>query len=78
MYIDSSKLKNKPIPEELSVQMRASYYFMGALLGRFKEVSMRMPGGCDFGARPIDLHFKGFKALGATVEFDDENEIYHI
>jgi len=66
--IDSSKLKNKPIPEDLSVQMRASYYFMGALLAKFGKVEMSFPGGCNIGARPIDIHIKGFQELGANVE----------
>ena len=56
--VDSSKLENKPIPEELSVQMRASYYFMGALLAKFGRVEMSFPGGCNIGARPIDIHIK--------------------
>jgi len=47
--------------------MRASYYLIGALLGRFKKVSVTMPGGCNFGERPIGLHMKGFEVLGATV-----------
>ncbi len=66
--VDTTKLKNKEIPEELSEQMRASYYFMGTLLARFKRVSISFPGGCNIGARPIDLHIKGFEALGATVK----------
>lgn len=66
--INTASLKNKPIPEELSEQMRASYYFMGTLLARFKHVEISFPGGCDIGARPIDLHIKGFKSLGATIE----------
>ncbi len=68
LYIDSSKLTNKPIPEELSVQMRASYYFMGALLAKFGKVEMSFPGGCNIGARPIDIHIKGFEQLGAKVD----------
>lgn len=68
LYIDSSNLINKPIPEELSVQMRASYYFMGSLLARNKRVEISFPGGCNIGARPIDIHIKGFESLGATVE----------
>lgn len=68
LYIDSSNLENKPIPEELSVQMRASYYFMGALLAKFGSVEMSFPGGCNIGARPIDIHIKGFEELGAKVE----------
>lgn len=65
--IDTTNLKNNPIPEELSEQMRASYYFMGTLLARFHHVEISFPGGCVIGARPIDLHIKGFEALGATV-----------
>lgn len=68
IIIDSSNLINKPIPEELSVQMRASYYFMGALLAKFKKVEISFPGGCNIGARPIDIHIKGFEELGAHVE----------
>jgi UDP-N-acetylglucosamine 1-carboxyvinyltransferase len=49
-------------------EIRGSYYLLGALLGRFGKVSLRMPGGCDFGVRPIDLHLKGFQALGATTD----------
>ncbi|MBP3908248.1 MAG: UDP-N-acetylglucosamine 1-carboxyvinyltransferase, partial [Turicibacter sp.] len=48
-------------------KLRASYYFMGALLGKFKEAVIGMPGGCYLGPRPIDLHLKGFEALGATI-----------
>ncbi len=65
--IDASNLENKVIPETLSNKLRASYYFMGALLARFKKVEMYFPGGCNIGSRPIDLHLKGFEALGATI-----------
>lgn len=68
LKIDSSKIKNIPIPDTLSKEMRASYYFMGALLAKFKKVEMCFPGGCKIGNRPIDQHIKGFEALGATVE----------
>lgn len=68
LKIDSSKLENKKIPLELSKKMRASYYFMGALLSRFKHVEMYFPGGCNIGKRPIDIHIKGFEALGAKVK----------
>ena len=67
MEIDPSTITNKPIPETVSKKLRASYYFMGALLGKNKKVIMYFPGGCGIGARPIDLHLKGFEALGATV-----------
>lgn len=52
-------------------KIRASYYFLGALLARYKKAEVAMPGGCNFGTRPIDLHLKGFRALGATVEERD-------
>lgn len=65
--IDSKSVENKIIPEELSVKLRASYYFMGALLGKFHKVEMYFPGGCSIGERPIDLHLKGFEKLGATI-----------
>lgn len=67
MIIDSSNIVNKLIPEDISRKLRASYYFMGALLGRFKKVEIYFPGGCSIGARPINLHIKGFKAMGAKV-----------
>lgn len=66
--IDSSNIENKIIPEDIAKKLRASYYFMGALLSRFKKVEMYFPGGCSIGARPINLHLKGFEALGAKVE----------
>ena len=69
--IDSSKISNKLIPENLSKKLRASYYFMGALLSKFKKVEIHFPGGCSIGARPINLHLKGFEALGAKVEEKD-------
>lgn len=67
MIIDSSKIINKEIPQGISKKLRASYYFMSALLGKYKKVEMYFPGGCSIGARPIDQTLKGFKALGATV-----------
>lgn len=71
MKIDSSKIENKLIPEKISKKLRASYYFMGALLSKFKKVEMYFPGGCSIGARPINLHLKGFEALGAKIEEKD-------
>ncbi len=65
--IDSSNLVNTLITEDLSSKLRASYYFMGALLGKFKKVEMYFPGGCKIGERPINLHLKGFEKLGATI-----------
>lgn len=70
MEIDSRFVVNREIPENVSKKLRASYYFMGALLGKYKKVEMYFPGGCSIGARPIDLTLKGFEALGATVMED--------
>ena len=71
MEINPATVKNKPIPEEISSKLRASYYFMGALLAKFKKATVCFPGGCGIGARPIDIHLKGFEALGATITVDD-------
>jgi UDP-N-acetylglucosamine 1-carboxyvinyltransferase len=65
--IDSRDVENKEIPESISKKLRASYYFMSALLGKYKKVTMYFPGGCSIGARPIDQTLKGYRALGATV-----------
>ena len=67
MEINPSTIENKPIPENISKKLSASYYFMGALLAKYKKATMYFPGGCGIGARPIDLHLKGFEALGAKV-----------
>ena len=67
LEIDTTNLKNALIDEEHSRKLRASYYFMGALLGKEKYVEMYIPGGCNIGARPIDIHLDGFKALGAEI-----------
>ena len=67
MIIDSTNIENKEIPESISKKLRASYYFMGALLGKYKKVKMYFPGGCKIGVRPINLHLKGFEALGANI-----------
>lgn len=74
--IDPSTIINKEVPKEISSKLRASYYFMSALLGKFKYVEMYFPGGCKIGARPIDQTLKGFKALGATVK--EENNKFTI
>ena len=58
--------------DELVMKMRASYYLMGALLGRYNEAHVALPGGCNFASRPIDQHIKGFRALGADVDETDE------
>jgi UDP-N-acetylglucosamine 1-carboxyvinyltransferase len=71
LYIDPSEMVNTPLKSEAVQKLRASYYFMGALLGKFGHVEIMMPGGCYLGPRPIDLHLKGFEALGAKIEYID-------
>ena len=72
--IDSSDVNKFSAPYEMVRKMRASYYLLGALLGRVKKADVALPGGCNFGSRPIDQHLKGFRALGASV---DEERILH-
>lgn len=67
IIIDPTHMNNVPLVHDAVNKLRASYYFMGALLGKYGKVEMKMPGGCYLGPRPIDLHLKGFEALGATV-----------
>ena len=70
LEIDASGIRQAEVPYNMARRMRASSYFMGALLGRFHHSKVPLPGGCDFGVRPIDQHLKSFSALGAeyTVE----------
>lgn len=75
LTIDPTVINNREIPEEISKKLRASYYFMGAILGKYKRAEMYFPGGCSIGARPIDLHLKGFEALGAKVINEDNKYI---
>ncbi|MEK3790211.1 UDP-N-acetylglucosamine 1-carboxyvinyltransferase [Paenibacillus sp. FSL R7-0204] len=70
MRINPSRIVSIPMPNGPVKKLRASYYMMGALLGRFKEATIGLPGGCNFEPRPIDQHIKGFEALGATVTND--------
>ena len=70
LIIDPTNMKNTDLDADVITKLRASYYFMGALLGKYGYVRMKMPGGCYLGPRPIDLHIKGFEALGATVEYE--------
>ena len=70
LTIDPTEIVNVDLLDEDVMKLRASYYFMGALLGRFKHVKMYSPGGCNLGPRPIDLHLKGFEALGARIRQD--------
>ena len=72
VLIDCSKVTCTCPNPELVKKMRASYYLMGALLGRFGKAHVALPGGCNFASRPIDQHIKGFEALGAEVEETDE------
>lgn len=69
--IDTSTLNSATVPYELSKHMRASYYFIGSLLGRFGQACVSMPGGCNFGVRPIDQHIKGFELLGAEIRIEN-------
>ena len=71
LVINPSNMENKEIPSMYTKKLRASYYFMGAMLGKYKKVTMALPGGCSIGARPINLHLKGFEALGAKVTNKD-------
>ncbi len=73
VILDCTNIKNTNPNPELVRKMRASYYLMGALLSRFHKANVALPGGCNFASRPIDQHIKGFAALGADV---DENEDY--
>lgn len=66
--IDSRNISNSHAPIELTNKFRASYYLIGALLGRCKSAIVGLPGGCNLGARPIDQHIKGFEALGAKID----------
>ncbi|UFJ40201.1 UDP-N-acetylglucosamine 1-carboxyvinyltransferase [Brevibacillus humidisoli] len=66
--IDGRSLRPMTMPNGRVKKLRASYYLWGALLGKYGEVSVGLPGGCDLGPRPVDLHIKGFQALGARVE----------
>ena len=67
LMIDPTEVVSVPMPKGKINSLRASYYFMGSLLGKFGEGVVGLPGGCYLGPRPIDLHIKGFEALGATV-----------
>lgn len=70
LYIDSTNVNQFCATYDSVKKIRASYYLMGALLGRFKKAEVAMPGGCNFGTRPIDQHIRGFEALGANVKIE--------
>lgn len=67
IVIDPTTMENRPLVQDAVNKLRASYYFMGALLGKYGHAEIKMPGGCYLGPRPIDLHLKGFEALGANI-----------
>ncbi|HCX61366.1 UDP-N-acetylglucosamine 1-carboxyvinyltransferase [Sedimentibacter sp.] len=75
IYVDSTNVEGCYLKNGLSKKMRASYYLLGAGLGRFKSSSSLLPGGCDIGDRPIDQHIKGFEALGATVDITPDGRV---
>ena len=66
--INGSFIRDLNVDNEFIRKIRASYYLIGALLGKYKRAEVALPGGCDIGSRPIDLHMKGFRALGANVD----------
>ena len=68
IIIDSGKMNKNEIPDDLMRKLRSSVILAGAIIGRFKEATFSYPGGCDIGARPIDLHLKGFEKLGIKIE----------
>lgn len=71
--IDTRNINAKTDIIDITRKFRASYYLIGSLLGRCGEVQVGLPGGCNLGARPIDLHIKGFEALGATCDLSQGN-----
>jgi UDP-N-acetylglucosamine 1-carboxyvinyltransferase len=75
MTIDPTNVVDMPLPNGNIKKLRASYYLMGALLGKFKKAAIGLPGGCHLGPRPIDQHIKGFEALGASVS-NEHGAIY--
>lgn len=75
VYIDPTHMVSMPLPNGKVKKLRASYYFMGAMLGRFNKAVIGLPGGCHLGPRPIDQHIKGFEALGAEVT-NEQGAIY--
>ncbi len=76
VLIDTRSVERRTPPMELVSKMRGSTYLIGAMLGRFGEAEVGMPGGCNFGVRPIDQHIKGFEALGASVTFSPNGNLF--
>ena len=75
--INASTIREVSVDDEYIRKIRASYYFIGALLGKYKSAEVPLPGGCNIGSRPIDQHLKGFRALGAKIEIDRGAVIAH-
>jgi UDP-N-acetylglucosamine 1-carboxyvinyltransferase len=73
VFVDSQTLKRSDIPHELMKEMRSSVIFLGAILARLGEACLSMPGGCELGPRPIDLHLSALRAMGAAIEEDGGN-----
>lgn len=72
LTIDPRGVKDMPMPFGKINSLRASYYFYGSLLGRYGQATVGLPGGCDLGPRPIDLHLKAFEAMGATISYEED------
>ena len=73
LEIDPRGVKDMSMPFGKINSLRASYYFYGSLLGRYGQATVGLPGGCDLGPRPIDLHLKAFEAMGASISYEDES-----
>ncbi|HFU7047474.1 TPA: UDP-N-acetylglucosamine 1-carboxyvinyltransferase, partial [Streptococcus agalactiae] len=73
LEIDPRGVKDIPMPYGKINSLRASYYFYGSLLGRYGQATVGLPGGCDLGPRPIDLHLKAFEAMGASVSYEGDS-----
>lgn len=77
VLINAQSIKEISVDDEYIRKIRASYYFIGALLGKYKSAEVPLPGGCNIGSRPINLHLKGFRALGASVEVENGVVVAH-
>ncbi len=75
--INAKDIHEVEVDDEYIRRIRASYYFIGALLGKYKSAQVPLPGGCNIGSRPIDLHLKGFRALGAKIEIERGAVVAH-
>ena len=75
--LNAKDIHEVEVDDEYIRRIRASYYFIGALLGKYKSAQVPLPGGCNIGSRPIDLHLKGFRALGAKIEIERGAVVAH-